>query len=122
MRNNQFHLSLIWLFLTGLLATSAQAEPVKCPPFSNNMALSAVSVYDGPPEEMANLAPDSTKTKGKLFTANWTVGDIYDAGRQMHLVCKYATAASLTIRVEKKVHMCVFRSNVPNQPGEMICK
>ena len=108
--------------LSATLSTTAQAEPIKCPPLSGNSVLSAVTVYDGPIEENASLVPDSDKKVGKRFTSVWQVAEIYDAGRQVHVLCKYGATANLPIKIGHKVQQCVFRSNLANAPGEMVCK
>ncbi len=72
-----------------LIACSAAAAPVNCPAFIQAGAvkdeLSNASLYDGPPDEMADLIPDES---GAMDIWNLDSVDPY-------LVCKYIGAAKI---------------------------
>ena len=65
--------------LTSLLITgvplSARAE-VRCPALPDNHPYAKASVFDGPPEEQADLVPDS-QTRG---TNMWQIAPIFGLG------------------------------------------
>jgi hypothetical protein len=66
-----------------LAACSATAAPVNCPAFTQvgavKHALNNASLYDGPPEQMADLIPDVTGNMDK-----WDLDSV-----DPYLVCKY---------------------------------
>jgi hypothetical protein len=109
---------LIALILTG----TAKADEVKCPPFQGKNSLSGAIVFDGPPEEMADLIPDESKGSDNHANSSWQVAYIYESGRNVYLVCKYTgTKDTITIKAEKKVQTCIYRT-YPNKPAEMFCQ
>ena len=85
--------------------------------------LSGAILYDGPPEEIADLIPDQAKGSGDHATSSWDVAYLYDTGRNVYLVCKYTDLKdAITIKVEKKVQTCIYRTLSNNKPTEMFCK
>lgn len=106
-----------------MLADTALADEVKCPPLQGKSPLSVATVYDGPPEEMADLIPDESKGSGDHANASWEVGYIYDAGRNVYLVCKYTGLKdTVTVNAKKKVQTCIYRTHSSKKPAEMFCK
>ncbi len=112
------------LTLLAILAvTLAAADDVRCPDhistaqslsqpvagWTNQMdqtpnILAGVTFFDGPPKEMASLAPDETHLKGKVL-ANFDLAG--SAGRQTWLVCSYAgTRVTLARALPKEVRSC----------------
>ena len=89
--------------LTLALFETVQANEVKCPPFYRNIPLSGAVLYDGSPNEMADLIPDKSTGTGDHANSFWEVGYIYEARRNLYLLCKYGPSDSITVRVEKKV-------------------
>ncbi|MBS0640196.1 MAG: hypothetical protein JSS43_10010 [Proteobacteria bacterium] len=66
---------------------------------------------DGPPEEMAWLAPDSSQRKGNGFTNVWTFGQ---TGRGTWISCAYdGTSVELTARLPDTVKRCEIRFEGP---------
>ncbi|MFG1464453.1 STY0301 family protein [Xanthobacter sp. DSM 24535] len=63
-------------------ASGAALSAVECPSHLHSQTLGAVSVFDGPPEEMVDLAPEQT---GKRDT--WSGLD--RTGRPAFLICRY---------------------------------
>jgi len=110
------------LFVLLLSGTTAQADEVKCPSLHAGIQLSSAIVYDGPPNEMADLIPDKSRGSGNHATSSWEVGYIYDAGRNVFLVCKYGLNDFVTIQAKKKVRTCIYRTHSGKKPTEMFCK
>jgi hypothetical protein len=69
---------------------------------------------DGPPEEMAWLAPDSTRRRGAATTNVWTFGP---PGRGTWLSCAYAgTSVVLVTRLPDSVRRCEVRYDTSMSP------
>jgi hypothetical protein len=111
------------LLPVNLAVVLAAAEDVRCPEristtqtlaqavpgWTNQMdaapnLLAGVTFYDGPPKELASLAPDETRAKGKLL-ASWEL--IPNPGRQYWLACGYSgTRVTLARLLPKEVRAC----------------
>lgn len=102
---------------------SAAAVETACPARVGKSPLSSAALFDGPPEQMADLMPDSASVATGRTTATWTVDYVYKAGRQVHLVCKYdRRSPDSVIRIESPVQHCRFRSAGAGRPAEMGCR
>jgi hypothetical protein len=100
---------------------TAHADEAGCPAYHGENPLSAGTVFDGPPEERADLMPDHSKVTKHRAYSTWDVGYIYDAGRQVFLACRYANEHdSLTVPIAKKVRRCIYKTR-PNRPAELRC-
>jgi len=67
-------------------------------------ALRYVDVFDGDPDERANLVPEeTTETQG-----HWELGYIYDQGRAVTVRCKYTDTNTHDIRLSKRVSRCSY--------------
>ena len=120
-------MSLSKLILVASLALSAvsQAQQARCPAHRGNSPLSSVVVFDGPPAERADLIPDVSKGSGDHAYASWEVSYIFDSGRTLFLVCRFAGLAdtqSVTVKVEKKVKHCTFRTHRSPTPADVSCR
>jgi hypothetical protein len=63
-----------------------------------------VDVFDGPPEEMASLIPDQVSPRSGW----WTLGYVYDAGRNVTIRCKYTDGHSLDVQLARRVNRCTY--------------
>ena len=102
--------------LVGLiaLALTGSAKELKCPSSHDKNALTTVDLFDGPPEQMADLVPDFSKGTSDHVYASWDVGYIFAAGRKLYVVCSYSgsqRASDVTLKADKKVNSGVFRSH-----------
>jgi hypothetical protein len=68
------------------------AQDVRCPPFYGSWPLSNAVVFDGPPDQKADIMPDISRSEAGNDYASWDVGYVYEAGRQVFLVCRYSSA------------------------------
>ena len=67
--------------------------------------LAGVTFYDGPPKDLASLAPDETHAKGKVL-ASWDLTP--NPGRQYWLTCGYSgTRITLARPLPKELRTCV---------------
>jgi hypothetical protein len=108
-----------------LIAMAAPAQSFKCPAMQGKNALASISVFDGPPAEKADLAPDLTKGSGDHLYSSWDIGYLFGMGRTPYLVCKYAglpDAQAVTLIIDKRVTKCVFQAHGIGQPAEAECK
>ena len=96
----------IVMILATLAATSAaQAAPFSCP-IQPGKALEHVTVFDGPPKDMAAMRPeDGRELKGRL-RQTWDVADIAKLGRQAHVECAYKGGAARVVQVPKTAKTC----------------
>ena len=104
---------------------TVHAKEVKCPSYQGKSALSTVDLFDGPPEERADLMPDVSKGNADHAYASWEVGYIFDKGRNLFLICHFSgsdDADGMKIKVEKKVQRCIFRTHGSGKPAELTCK
>jgi hypothetical protein len=107
-----------------LLAMRMQAQVAKCPPYKGKSPLSSVTVFDGPPEQRADLMPDVSKGSGDHTYASWDVAYILAAGRNLYLVCEFGGTGdkdTTTVKVEAKVEHCAYRTH-KGKPAEVTCK
>lgn len=95
------------------VAGTAQAAPTACPAQHQGQAMNGGQVFDGPPEEMADLRPDTDRRVGRERRASWNVASVYKAGRQVHLLCHYAGAAEpVMVKASRPVTRCVYRMDL----------
>src|ERR1700712_2588607 len=81
-----------WILALLVTVGPAVAE-VRCPALLQGHRYEHASVFDGPPEEQADLGPD----EGKRAVDIWRIGGLYGSGRLPYVVCRYAgTAAAVT--------------------------
>jgi hypothetical protein len=119
MRFQKLILGVILVF-----AAAVHAQDFKCPSNQGKSPLFNAAVFDGPPAEKAELAPDVSRGKTSYTFASWDVGYLYGMGHTVYLVCKFTglgDAQDVTIKVEKKVRQCVFRAD-KGVPAEALCK
>jgi len=66
--------------------------------------LASVTLFDGPPQELASLVPDETKVKGRVL-ASWQLTP--NPGRQYWLACGYSgTRITLARALPKDLRTC----------------
>jgi len=106
-----------------VIAGPAYAEGTSCPAYQGKNPLVSVTLFDGPPSEMASLMPDVSKGSRDHAYSSWSVGYIFDAGRSLYLVCEYSGSKNTTtIKVEKKVQQCTYQTHSAPKPVELNCK
>jgi hypothetical protein len=119
-------LSIRLTFIFVLLScAAAAAQEARCPAYHQQHPLIQVDVFDGPPEQLADLVPDVGQGTGDHAYAEWNVAYIFDDGRNVYLVCKYGNQPSkeaLTVKVVKRVKRCIYRTHPGSQPAELTCK
>jgi hypothetical protein len=75
---NELLLSIALLFS---LTVAAHAQEGTCPRYHANRPLSSVVLFDGPPEQRADLMPDVSRGSGDHAYASWDVSYIFESGR-----------------------------------------
>ncbi len=73
---------------------------------AKSQALRNVTVFDGPPSELASLVPD----EGGDTSASWELGYVYDAGRTVWVRCQYADGTSADVQLSAKVSKCEYKA------------
>lgn len=112
---------LLWVLV--LFGSALSAQDASCPRHRKTEALTSVDLFDGPPDEMAQLKPDVSRGQGSHAYASWDVGYIFDQGRNLFLVCKYmGSEPAITLKVNKKVRSCTFKGALGKAPAQMSCK
>lgn len=118
----------MWFSRLAILVTVAStglsyAQVAGCPAYERNSPLVQVTVFDGPPNEMASLVPDVSKGSDHHTYASWDIGYIFDAGRILYLECSYLHSTKpITVKVDKKVKECVYRTHALPKPAELTCR
>jgi len=111
--------------LCHLCLSQAYAQEVKCPSYHGNIPLGYVGVYDGPPEGPAGLMTDFSRGTGDHEYGYTIVGNIFDAGHDLYLVCIYGewnSKDTLTVKADKRVNRCYYRKHPKGQPLGFVCK
>ena len=81
---------------------------------SNDQIFDSITLFDGPPAEMASLAPDNEESRGPV---TWTFDE--KKQRTIYLQCNYRqTAARLTMALPDSVTQCTYN---PSSPGVVKC-
>ncbi|MGA2891140.1 MAG: STY0301 family protein [Terracidiphilus sp.] len=117
---NKLAIALFVLFMT-----SAHAQEAKCPSYHEKVPLGYVGVYDGPPKGPAGLMADFSRGTGDHEYGYTIVGNIFDNGHELYLVCIYGEWNSKdteTIKVAKRVERCYYRKHPKGQPLGFSCK
>jgi hypothetical protein len=111
------------IFLALLLAGVAQAQQVSCPAAQGKSLLTGVTVFDGPPAEMADLVPDVSRGGQANLFQSWEVGYLFDQHRMVYLACRYAgLSAPVVVKIEQRVKMCAFQAHGRARAAEMSCR
>ena len=114
--------TLLLCLPTFATSTTAVAEKARCPAVKEGAKLSGVSVFDGPPEEQADLVPDISRGRNVVAYAVWEVGHIFDEGRHIFLMCRYRDIDdTITVELASKVERCFYRS-VSRGEGAVNCR
>lgn len=85
-------------------ATAAPAPT--CPATRDGAPLAAVSVFDGPLDEHADLVPDGETTVRGSTVTRWNVAYVYQAGRVVHASCRYGSGAPVDVPLTQPVRAC----------------
>ena len=111
------------LCLSLLLAGVAQAQQVGCPAAQGKSLLTGVTVFDGPPAEMADLVPDVSRGGQANLFQSWEVGYLFDQHRTVYLSCRYArVSAPVVVKIERRVKTCSFQAHGRARAAEMSCR
>jgi len=106
-------LLLLPAFVLVAVGGTAAAAPTACPARHQGRAMNGGQVFDGPPEELADLRPDTDRRVGRERRATWNVASVYKAGRQVHLLCYYdGNTAPITVKAPHPVKVCVYRTDL----------
>lgn len=100
---NSGAIALLFAALSGCSSHPAMATEV-CPA-RQHAPLHFVDVFDGSPEELAMLMPDSAKEA----SGYWQLGYIYDAGRLVTIRCKYADGQASDVKLSSRVNKCDYK-------------
>ncbi|MFO1253093.1 MAG: STY0301 family protein [Inhella sp.] len=109
---------LLWSGALTLLALAApllaRADPspsASVCPSQPASALRQVTVFDGPPEEMASLVPEPD-AQGR---DSWPLAYVYQAGRQVWVHCQYQDQTRRVLQLPEPVRHCHF---LPKRRGQ----
>ena len=91
-----------------LAATSAaQAAPLVCPATHHGKTFNGVTVFDGPPKDMASLRPEDGREVKRRMRQTWDVRYDPKVGRQTHIQCQYKGGGSQVLKAPKATKTCV---------------
>ena len=95
--------------LTALAAchppASARDQAAAICPIRTGDLVQAIDVFDGPPADMAYLAPDGRRDGASVFT----LGPIYAEGRTVTIRCKYRSGVATDVEIAARVESCSAR-------------
>ena len=125
METTSLSLNSLALICALVFAGPVFSSEAKCPSYQSKHPLSGAVLFDGPPVEKADLAPDVSTGTGDRAISSWDVGYVFASGRNLFLVCRFSglnESQNVTIKVEKKVERCVFRPQAKSRLAVMSCK
>lgn len=96
----------LMILVTLALASAANAAPLACPATLKGKALEEVTVFDGPPAEMASLRPEDGRETNRRMRQTWDIAEIGKSGRQVHMACRYKGGAKLVLQAPKSAKVC----------------
>ena len=101
---------------------SAFAGEIGCPKTHAGVQLVTVTLFDGPPDEGADLMPDTfRKSKGGSLS-EWDVAYIFEAGRHLFVECQYGTKIPpVILEPGSSTRKCEFTSHGAGSKS-LICK
>ena len=103
-------------------SSMARLASWSCPTKKGESSLSSVAVFDGPPEAQAALIPDVSQDEGDHAYASWHVRYVYEAGRRLFLLCRYARFSDVvTVEVRGEAQRCVYQRRL-GHADEMVCE
>ena len=77
----------------------------------NAAPLVSFQIFDGSPEEMADLVPD----QGGSRTGYWTLNYVYEAGRFVTVRCKYKDGYITDVKLTEKINKCIYQYDAKKQ-------
>ncbi|TWB22593.1 hypothetical protein FBZ89_103216 [Nitrospirillum amazonense] len=98
-------LSLLTLLVGLMSAGSALATTPSVCPVRGNDPVKYISVYNGKPEDLVNLAPDDETDKNPKQD-KFTLDYIYKGGRVATIRCKYESGAITDVELKDPVKQC----------------
>ena len=113
---------LLALLAPTVVAGARPAPPAAsrgCSPRHAGSALTAVSLFDGPVSEHADLVPDGDRRVGGAQVSTWDVANVYRAGRKIYASCRYGTD-DLVVPVTHAVKTC--RYTVRGRMQTLACR
>lgn len=97
---------ILTILSTLALASAAQAAPATCPAIHGGKPLEHVTVFDGPPKDMASLRPEDGREVGRKLRQTWNIAEVAKLGRQVHVECRYKGGASRIVKPRKAAKAC----------------
>ncbi|WP_425600664.1 STY0301 family protein [Nitrospirillum viridazoti] len=98
-------LSLLPLLVSLISSGSASATTPSVCPVRGGDLVKYISVYNGKPEDLVNLAPDDETGKNPNQD-KFTLDYIYKDGRVATIRCKYASGAITDVELKEPVKQC----------------
>jgi hypothetical protein len=112
--NNRFALLV---FAASLSGAASAATALEVCPVRQEQPLRFVDVFDGTPEQLATLVPDRAGER----SGYWTLGYVYDAGRNVTIRCKYADGGFEDVILNQRVKRCSYRIDA-RKTLKVLCK
>ena len=111
METTSLSLNSVAILALAVAAGPAAAMDLRCPATHAGAFLTGVDLFDGPPSEHADLAPDQyRKTKGG-GKSDWEVGYVFQAGRDLFIECQYGEKIpSVVLKADKHIRRCSYAS------------
>jgi hypothetical protein len=104
-----------------LLLPTAVAAEARCPASNGGAGLRTVTLFDGPPSEHADLAPDSVAKVAGGTRSAWQVAYVFEAGRQLFVECDYGRrGGKVVLKPERGVRRCLFEAKASG--NALVCK
>jgi hypothetical protein len=92
----------IVMILAAVVLSAGAAEAATCPATHHGKPLEHVTVFDGPPKDMASLRPEDGREMNRKLRQTWDVAGI----RQVHVECGYKGGGSRVIRPPRSTKTC----------------
>jgi hypothetical protein len=104
----------IVMILAGVVLSASAANTATCPATHHGRPLEHVTVFDGPPKDMASLRPEDGREVNRKLRQTWKLAGI----RQVHVECGYKGGVSQVVKPPKSTKACTQDLQRLNRKGD----
>ena len=89
--------------VAALTLSAGAAQAATCPVTHHGKSLDHVTVFDGPPKDMASLRPEDGREIKSGLRQTWDLRDL----RQVHVECGYKGGATQVVKPPRSTKTCI---------------
>lgn len=92
----------IVMIVAALTLSAGAARAATCPVTHHGKSLDHVTVFDGPPKDMASLRPEDGREVKRKLRQTWDLRGV----RQVHVECGYRGGATQVVKPPRLTKVC----------------